>query len=146
MKKRSSKIFFDKSRFFSKKFDFSEKKFDFFQEKFDFSAKFDLGLSGVFSVARLGFSIFFEWQHCFRPVSKFTFVSSLCFDFILTVDFVSAKISYSYSSHYFGRRQTITFHSFNYRCSLNSYLSYFQGTFEKYTFHLCTTKRTCRPM
>src|SRR6218665_311533 len=54
------RFFPGKVRFFSSKsLIFSSKSLIFQQNLY----KFDLGFSGVFSVARLGFSIFLEWQH-----------------------------------------------------------------------------------
>ena len=55
-KKRSSEFFSTKAAFF-------QEKVRFFPGKVRFFYKFDLGISGDFSVAGLGFSIFLELQH-----------------------------------------------------------------------------------
>src|SRR6218665_2068901 len=92
-KKNEKKFdFFPKSSIFSRKSSIFSRKSSIFPQnlyKFDlgisgvFSVarlgfsifpqnlyKFDLVISGVFSVARLGFSIFLEWQHCQRQCSR----------------------------------------------------------------------------
>src|SRR6218665_558077 len=66
-KKRSSEIFSTKVAFFKKSSIFSRKSSIFSKKSSIFPQnlyKFDLGFSGDFSVARLGLSIFLEWQHC----------------------------------------------------------------------------------
>src|SRR6218665_3771358 len=71
-KKESSEIFSTKAAFFRKSLIFSRKSSIFSRKCSIFSQnlyKFDLGFSGDFSVARLGFSIFLEWQHCQKQIS-----------------------------------------------------------------------------
>src|SRR6218665_2397132 len=64
---KTAKIFSTKAAFFKKNSIFSRKSLIFSRKSSIFPQnlyKFDLGFSGDFSVARLGFSIFLEWQHC----------------------------------------------------------------------------------
>src|SRR6218665_3094280 len=68
-KKESSEIFSTKAAFSPKSLIFPIKSSIFSRKSSIFPQnlyKFDLGFSGVFSVARLGFSIFLLWQHCLR--------------------------------------------------------------------------------
>src|SRR6218665_3569162 len=72
-KKRSSEIFSTKAAFLGKSWIFSRKSWIFSRKSSIFPQnlyKFDLGFSGFFSVARLGFSRFLEWQHWHAVINR----------------------------------------------------------------------------